>query len=128
MAMRTVRVMVVDDQAMFRRAIARSIDVIDGFTLVGAVSSGEQAIALLDVMDVDLALVDVHMPGLGGLRTTRHIVDAHPDVTVVLVSTYDACDVPEDISASGVAYREKQGLGPDELVRLWKARGGARPQ
>jgi DNA-binding NarL/FixJ family response regulator len=126
-ATEAVRVLVVDDQAAFRLAIAQAIEVIDGFTLVGAVASGEQAIALLEGTGVDLALVDVHMPGLGGVRTTQHIMRAHPHVTVVVVSTYHPCDVPEAIAALGVAYRDKQGLGPDELAQLWRARSGACP-
>ena len=62
------------------------------------------------------------MEGIGGIEATRRITAAHPATKVVLLSTYDAEDLPADARTCGaIAYLHKEDFGPDELLRVWPA-------
>jgi len=62
------------------------------------------------------------MPGMGGIEATRRIRAAHPDLMVVLMSTYDVEDLPGGAADCGAAaYLHKENLSPDLLTRLWRA-------
>jgi DNA-binding NarL/FixJ family response regulator len=118
-----VRVWVVDDQPSFRRATAATLDAMDGFVMAGECETGETAVELIPDGGADIVLMDIHMPGMGGIEATRQIHAARPDLMVVLMSTYDR----EDISAAAAAgcgaaaYLHKEHLSPDLLSRLWRA-------
>jgi DNA-binding NarL/FixJ family response regulator len=110
---------VADDQASFRRAAAAVIDQVDEFELVGAVDSGESAVALVEDQSPELVLLDINMPGIGGLRAAEVILARQPEVQVVLVSTYDSDALPAVAWARGISYLHKEALSPEELIRLW---------
>jgi two-component system invasion response regulator UvrY len=114
-----VLVLVVDDLASFRRAAAAVIAVADGFVLAGEVGSGEEAITFLEQRPVGLVLMDVNMPGMGGIRAAEQIRCRFPDVVVVLLSVLHAEDLPRGALASGVRCCHKDRFGPDELEALW---------
>ena len=115
-----VRVMVVDDQPAFRRAAASVIELTDGFVLVAQAHDGTLAVSAADEVDVDLVLMDVNMPGIGGVAAARELVRRHPDVVVALVSTYATGDLPTDVLTSGRPYLRKEHLSPDGLSALWR--------
>jgi DNA-binding NarL/FixJ family response regulator len=118
-----VGVLIVDDQPPFRRAAAAVVKVTPGFEVVGEADSGEAAIELVDRLHPSLVLMDINMGGINGIEATRHITQAHPEVTVVLLSTYQADDLPADASTSGMAaYVNKDEFGPLVLRRVWDAR------
>jgi DNA-binding NarL/FixJ family response regulator len=116
---RPVSVLVVDDLASFRRAAAAVIAVTDGFVLAGEVGSGEEAIAFLEQQPVRLVLMDINMPGMGGIRAAEQIRRRFPDVVVVLLSILHAADLPLGMLSSGVRSCHKDRFGPDELEALW---------
>jgi two-component system invasion response regulator UvrY len=117
-----VRVWVVDDQASFRRAAAATVAAMEDFVMAGESETGESALELIPEGDADIVLMDIHMPGMGGIEAARQIHAARPDLMVVLMSTYDL----EDISAAAAdcgaaAYLHKERLSPDLLSRIWQA-------
>jgi two-component system invasion response regulator UvrY len=117
-----VRVWVVDDQACFRRAAAEILSAAEGFVLAGECATGESAIELIRDDGAGIVLMDIHMPGIGGIETTRRIRATHPDVKVVLMSTYDLEDLPAGAADCGAAaYLHKENLTPDLLTRLCRA-------
>ncbi|WP_043632507.1 response regulator [Nonomuraea candida] len=118
-----VRVLVVDDLPSFRRAVAGVIAVVDGFVLAGEAASGEEALDFLRGEPVGMVLMDVNMPGMGGLEAARHIRCRHPDVKVVLLSVNNTEDLPRDAMVVGAHYRHKDRFGPDELEALWNDGG-----
>src|SRR5438093_7076023 len=67
----TVRVLIVDDQAIFRRAAARMLARLPDFEVVGEAASGEASIEATPLLRPDLVLMDVHMPGIGGPEAAR---------------------------------------------------------
>lgn len=124
MAGAEVRVMVVDDQPAFRRAAASVIEVTDGFTLVAELDDGAGAAALAERERADLVLIDVNMPGVGGVDAARQVGLARPGALVVLVSTYPPAEVPDDVARAPVPYLHKARLAPDVLHQLWEAHSG----
>lgn len=120
---RPVRVLVADDQAPFRRAVLGLLAALPGFALVGETTTGEEAVELTSSLEPDLVLMDIKMPGIGGIEATRRIVAARPATMIVLVSTYRADDLSPDAWTCGATeYVHKEDLSSGLLVRLWSTR------
>ena len=83
-----VGVVVVDDQAPFRRAARAVVGATPGFELIAEAVSGEEAVALARSLEPDVVLMDIKMPGIGGIEATRRITAASAGTVVVLVSSY----------------------------------------
>jgi DNA-binding NarL/FixJ family response regulator len=116
-----VRVLVVDDQASFRRATAATLAAMDDFVMAGECETGESALDVIRDGGADIVLMDIHMPGIGGIEATRRLRAAHPGLIVVLMSTYDLEDLPAAASDCGaVAYLHKEHLSPELLSRIWR--------
>lgn len=114
-----VRVLVVDDQVPFRRAARAVVDATRGFELVGEAVSGEQAVALAQSRAPDLVLLDIHMPGIGGIEASRRIARTRTATVTVLLSTYRQEDLPEEARACGAAaYVHKDDFGSHVLRAL----------
>ena len=116
-------VLVVDDQAPFRSAMKAVLRRSPEFELAGEAASGSEAIALADELNPALVLMDINMPEMNGIEATRTMVSRHPEVVVILCSTYAAGDLPSEVATSGArAYLNKEHLGADTLRRLWEGR------
>ena len=116
-----VPVWVVDDQASFRLATAAALAATEDFVMAGECQTGESAMELIRGGDAGIVLMDIHMPGMGGIEATRRIRAAHPDVVVLLTSTYDVEDLPPEVAECGAAeYRHKEDLSPELLTRIWR--------
>ena len=112
--------LIVDDQAPFRRAARAVIGATPGFDVIGDAETGEAAVEMVDELKPGLVLMDINMPGISGIEATRRITGAHPDVVVMLVSTYQEADLPADARDCGAAaYVNKEELGPKLVQDLW---------
>jgi pilus assembly protein CpaE len=121
-------VLVVDDQAPFRSAMKAVLQRTPEFELVGEAANGLEAIAMTDELLPALVLMDINMPEMNGIEATRQLVSKHPDVVVILCSTYDAGDVPPEVATSGArAYLNKEELGAEMLRRVWADSNGTNP-
>ena len=124
---RAVSVLIVDDQAPFRRAAAAVVRLTGGFEVVGEADSGEEAVELTGTLSPQMVLMDINMGGMSGIEATRQITAAAPDVVVVLLSTYQADDLPADAATSGAAaYVNKEEFGPRVLQDTWARRNGGK--
>jgi CheY-like chemotaxis protein len=116
-----VRVLIVDDQEPFRRAIAAVVSETDGFVVVASTSSGEEALLAVSRLRPSLVLMDVNLPGIDGIEATRQITKEPDPPVVVLLSTYDREEF--DISGCGAtSYLAKAAFGPDLLTAAWARR------
>jgi DNA-binding NarL/FixJ family response regulator len=118
---KSVRVLIVDDQAPFRAAARDVVDLADGFEVVGEAETGEASIESVRELKPDLILMDVNLPGIDGLEATRRITAENPRQVIVLVlSTYEAEEMtPRALDAGAIAYIPKAQFGPDELEEAW---------
>jgi DNA-binding NarL/FixJ family response regulator len=114
-----VRVLVADDSDAFQRAAAQVIDVSPGFELAATASTGEEAISLSEQLHPDLVLLDVRMPGMGGIAAAGTIAAA--GAQVVLISGGPREDAP-GMAGSTLPYLSKSSFGPDALRTLWLGR------
>src|SRR5215208_6225163 len=122
----TVGVVVVDDQLVFRQVAREVIALTPGFEMIGDADSGEQALALFDDLHPDLVLLDVRMPGIGGIATAARLHDEQPQVVVVLISVDEAPQLPRSLASCGAAeIVRKQDFGPSLLRRVWSRHGPA---
>jgi two-component system invasion response regulator UvrY len=119
---RAVRVLTVDDQAVFRAAAREVIEATPGFDALGDAASGAEALAIAETVQPDLVLMDVRMPEMDGVETTRRLLAARPGAVVVLISFEDPDDVDAIAQACGaVASVRKQDFCPAMLRKLWEA-------
>jgi two-component system, NarL family, invasion response regulator UvrY len=119
-----VGVVIVDDQAPFRRAARMVMAATPGFDVIGEAESGEEAVELFERLSPGLVLMDINLgKGINGIEAARRITEAHPDATVLLLSTYQAADLPRGADTCGAAgYVNKEEFGPSVVLDLWQKR------
>lgn len=115
-------VLVVDDLPAFRRTLRNVVAVCEHFELAGEASSGEEAISVVDRQPVDLVLMDVKMPGIGGIAAADQLRQTHPDVLVVLLSVTPENALPANLFTCGAEFCHKERFGPEVLDSLWRDR------
>ena len=123
--MSAVAVLAADDQPFFLGVARDVVRATPGFCWAGEAQSGEGAIDAVGKLRPDLVLLDVRMPGIGGIEAARRIAGEHPDVVVVLITVDDdRAGIERDIEASGAAELiGKQRFGPAMLRALWARHG-----
>src|ERR671932_1791164 len=115
-----LRMLIVDDHAVFRRGIREVLHEEDDMQVVAEALGGEQAIQMVRDLrpdGLDLVLMDIDMPGMDGITTTERIAAEHPNLPVIMltVSTLDR-DLFEAVKVGAVGFLSK-GLPPDAIVR-----------
>jgi DNA-binding NarL/FixJ family response regulator len=114
------RVLAVDDHVPFLALLRDVIGSTGHLELVGEAQSGEAAVAAARELHPDMVLMDVHMPGLGGLAAAERIKADSPATLVVLISTTHPDElVPLGRRASADAIIWKSRLGPRPLDEIW---------
>jgi DNA-binding NarL/FixJ family response regulator len=84
-----IRVMLVDDHRMFREGVASLLARSGDIVLIGEAATGEEAIRLADTLLPDIVLMDVKMPGMGGIEATRAIVTRSPHIGVIMLTMFE---------------------------------------
>ncbi|WP_405870646.1 response regulator [Streptomyces sp. NBC_00005] len=105
---RPLRVVVADDQASVREGLVLMLDLLPDIDVVGSAANGRQALDQVAEHRPDAILLDLHMPVLDGTETTRLLTEQHPEVAVVVLTTYaDDASVLETLRAGARAYLTK---------------------
>jgi DNA-binding NarL/FixJ family response regulator len=120
-----VRVLLVDDQALFREALATLLEVRPEIEVVGEAANGAEALDRVAALRPDVVLMDLHMPVLDGIAAARRLKVERPDVRVLALTTFDDDeDVFAALRAGAVGYLLKD-VSSDRLVEalLAAARG-----
>jgi DNA-binding NarL/FixJ family response regulator len=105
----TIAVMVVDDQQVVREGLVALLGLLDDVEVVGSAADGAQALELAGTLDsLDVVLMDLTMPVLAGAEATRRLTREHPDVAVLVLTTYsDDASIAGALAAGAKGYLTK---------------------
>ena len=111
-----IRILLVDDHALFRAGLGRLLGESGDIVVAGEASCGEEALAKVDQLQPDLVLMDLSMPGIDGVTATRRILASHPEVRILVLSSFaDRINVLDALDAGAVGYLLKDSR-PEDLV------------
>ena len=112
-----IGVIVVDDHPVFRQGFAALLASIDEVEVLGTAADGAQALALVDEVHPQVVVMDVQMPVLDGIETTRRLAETHPEVGVVVLTMSEEDDTIFDAVRAGARGYLLKGAEPEEVVR-----------
>jgi two-component system, NarL family, invasion response regulator UvrY len=115
-----IRVLIVDDHQLVRMGTSRLLADVGDVEVVGQAGSGEEAIELVRHLKPDVVLMDVQMPGIGGLEATRRCLRVHPDIKVIAVSMYEDEPYPSKLLNVGAHGYVTKRAAIDGMVRAIK--------
>ncbi|RKR75541.1 response regulator transcription factor [Frondihabitans australicus] len=116
-----IRILVADDQAIVRDGLVTLLSLVDGFEIVGEASNGLEAVRLVDELSPDVVLMDLRMPELGGAEATQRVLAAHPEVAVLVLTTFaDDESIVGALRAGARGYLTKDA-GRTELTSAIRA-------
>jgi DNA-binding NarL/FixJ family response regulator len=120
-----LRVVIADDQASVREGLVLLLGGLPGIEVVGAAADGKQAVALVAEHKPDAILLDLHMPVLDGIGATRRLAADHPEVAVVVLTTFaDDSSVLDALHAGARSYLTKDADHTEIAKALEAAAGG----
>jgi len=110
-----IRVLAADDQRVIREGLAMLLGLLPDVEVVGTAANGEEALALADELRPDVILMDLRMPRVDGVEATRRLRASHPEIKVVVLTTYaDDRSVIDALRAGALGYLTKDA-GADEI-------------
>lgn len=115
-----IRVLLVDDHDLVRLGIKKLLGDVPGIKIIGEAKSGEEAIKQVNSLKPDIVLMDVKMPGIGGLEATRRIVQSAVNTKVLVVTVYGDEPYPSRVLQAGAAGYMTKGAGIDEIIKAIK--------
>jgi DNA-binding NarL/FixJ family response regulator len=120
-----LRVVIADDQASVREGLVLLLGGLPGIEVVGAAADGEQALRVVAEKKPDAILLDLHMPVLDGIGATRRLAAEHPEVAVVVLTTFaDDSSVLDALHAGARSYLTKDADHTEIAKALQAAAGG----
>lgn len=116
-----ISVLVVDDHDLVRMGIGRMLEDVKGIKVIGEASSGEEAVNKVRELHPNVVLMDVKMPGIGGLEATRKITRLDPDLKILAVTVCEEEPYPSRLLQAGAAGYITKGAPLDEMVQAIRA-------
>ena len=110
------RVLVADDHDLVRMGIVRMLGDVSDIEVVGEACCGEEAVKLAKELQPDIILMDVRMPGIGGLEATRKVIAACKTTKVIAVTSVSDDIFPERLMKAGASGYVTKGAGFDEII------------
>ncbi|MFI7223682.1 response regulator [Nonomuraea angiospora] len=114
--MRTIRVLLVDDQELMRQGLRKMLEIEDGIEVAGEAADGEEALLVAAACRPDVALVDARMPRMDGVELISHLSARHPGVAAIVLSTFDEDDYIFGALRGGAVGYLLKDCAPEELV------------
>lgn len=112
-----IRVLLVDDHELVRMGIKRLLQDVQGMKVIGEAGSGEDAVRQAKDMLPDVVVMDVHMPGIGGLEATRKMIRHNPDIKILALTIYEDEPYPSRLLQAGASGYITKGCDPEEMIR-----------
>ncbi len=122
-----INVLIVDDHELVRKGIGSLLDAVENLSVVGYADSGENAIPVFEDSSPDVVLMDVNMPGIGGIEACRRLLQHHPDIRIIGMSVHNDGPIPPQLLKLGVLGFISKSSSVDEMViAIEKAVSGER--
>lgn len=122
-----IRVMLVDDHDLVRTGLKRLLADASDIEVVGEAPNGEEAIKLARSLKPDVVLMDINMPGIGGLEATRKITRLRTPPKVVVVTIHKEGPFPSNLMKAGAFGYLTKGVDIDEIIKAIRTvHGGQR--
>ena len=115
-----IKVLLVDDHELVRTGIRRLIDDINGLEVVGEVETGEAAIDFAHNEHIDVVLMDLNMPGIGGMEATRRLIAKDKHLKIIVVTVHDSEPFPQQLFKAGAMGYLTKGCNIEEIVHAIK--------
>ncbi|MBS0557046.1 MAG: response regulator [Proteobacteria bacterium] len=112
-----IRVVLVDDHALMRTGLRMILEKHPDIEIAGEAEDGEQGLALIKQAKPDVALVDVHMPGVSGIEVTERVHRAKLDTRIVILTIADEAPFPKRLLEAGASGYLTKGCPADELIK-----------
>jgi DNA-binding NarL/FixJ family response regulator len=116
----TVRVLIADDHPLFREGMRGRLDRVADIAVVGEAASGDEAVELAHKLEPDVILMDIKMPGLNGIEATREILQASPQIGVLVLTMFEDDDsvfAAMRAGARGYLLKDSGGEGVVHAIR-----------
>lgn len=122
-----IRVLIVDDHPMMRKGLRSFLEITQGLQCVGEASSGEEAIALSPQLLPEVVIMDLMMPGMGGVAAIRALRAQHPELRVIALTSFAEPRLVQDaVNAGAIGYLLKNVTAAD-LAEAVRAAAAGRP-
>ena len=123
----SIRVLSVDDHEIMRGGIRYLLFAVDDIELVGEARSGEEALTLCNTLDPDVILMDVRMPGMDGIETTRLIHNQYPNIRVLALTSFEEKEMIQQVTQAGAIGYLQKGISVDDLAEAIRAAHAGKP-
>lgn len=122
-----IKVMLVDDHSLVRAGIRRILEDYHGIRIVAEAASGEEALNAARTQPIDVVLMDLNMPGIGGLEATRRLLTQNPQLRIVVVTAHSGEPFPTRLLEAGaVGYISKGAAAGEIVLAIQQAYAGER--
>jgi DNA-binding NarL/FixJ family response regulator len=112
-----IKVVIVDDHPVVVDGLRASLESSPGFAVLGEAGSGEEALRRVDEVRPDVVLMDLEMPGIGGLEAIRHLTRRHPEVGILVLTMFDQDELVLSALRAGARGYVLKGAPRDDVVR-----------
>lgn len=116
-----INVLLVDDHHLVRVGINKILTSVKGLAVIGECETGEEAIKFCRKKEPDVLLMDMDMPGMGGLEASKKILRFAPDVKIIVLTAHTEDPFPSKVMQMGAAGYLTKEAGPDEMVNAIRA-------
>lgn len=116
-----INVLLVDDHELVRTGIRKILDEVKGLKVIGEAKTGEEAVQFCRKVEPNVVLMDMNMPGIGGLEATKKIIRYAPDAKVIVLTVYCEEPIPTKVMQIGASGYLTKGAGPDEMINAIRA-------
>ncbi len=111
-----IKVFLVDDHELVRTGIESLLNVQENISVIGATNSGEKALEMLPHISPDVILMDINMPGIGGIEACRRALQLYPDIKIIALSIHNDGPIPQQLLKLGAVGFISKGSPVDEMV------------
>jgi two-component system invasion response regulator UvrY len=116
-----INILLVDDHELVRTGVSKILNEVKGFKVIDECETGEEAIKFCRQTEPDVILMDMDMPGMGGLEATKKILRLAPEVKVIMLTAHSEDPFPTKVMQIGAAGYLTKGAAPKEMINAIRA-------